>query len=60
MTYRIGEVARMLEVSTASLRSWERHMFIPRPHRSPTDRRLYCNEDIQAIRDYLTERKMRT
>jgi DNA-binding transcriptional MerR regulator len=53
MTYSIGEVAKMLNVSTQSLRSWERQGFIPECPRSPTNRRQYSDEGIKAIKDYL-------
>ena len=57
MTYSIGEVAKMLNVSTQSLRSWERQGFIPECPRSPTNRRQYSDEGIKAIKDYWNEVK---
>tara|TARA_Y100000310_G_scaffold298129_1_gene331763 strand:+ start:152 stop:454 length:303 start_codon:yes stop_codon:yes gene_type:complete len=56
MTYSIGEVAKMLEVSPVSLRNWERQGLIPKPHRSLTNRRRYGAEDIEAIKNRLTTR----
>lgn len=56
MTYRIGEVARMMEVSVQSLRRWEEQGFILSIHRSPTNRRIYTETDITAIKEYLSTR----
>jgi len=56
MSYSIGEVAKMLEVSPQSLRNWEVQGFIPKPHRSLTNRRRYGDEDIRAIRNYVNSR----
>ena len=53
MAYTIGEVAKILEVSTQSLRSWEKQGLIPKTHRSPTLRRLYRDIDIEAIKLFL-------
>jgi len=56
MIYSIGEVAKMIEVCPNSLRLWEEKGFIPQPHRRPTGRREYTNEDIKAIKEYLNTR----
>lgn len=56
MTYSIGEVAKMVEVCPNSLRHWEKKGFIPKPHRRPTNRREYTDEDIRAIKEYLNKR----
>lgn len=56
MTYSIGEVAKMLRVSTESLRSWERQGFIPRALRRPTDHREYTEADIEAIKEFLNQK----
>ena len=56
MTYSIGQVARMLELSTQSIRNWERQELIPKPSRSLTNRRKYTEDDIEAIREYLEEK----
>ena len=58
MTYSIGEVAKMLEVSSASLRSWEKEGLIPKPYRRPTNRRRYTQEDIKAIREFLNQKNL--
>ncbi len=56
MAYSIGEVARMIEVCPNSLRRWEKQGFIPKPHRRPTGRRQYTDEDVTAIKEYLNKR----
>ena len=56
MAYSIGRAAEMLEVSPQSLRKWERQGLIPKPHRRPTDRREYTDEDIKAIIEFLKKR----
>ena len=56
MVYSIGEVAKMFNVSTESLRSWERQGLITRPHRRPTNRREYTDKDIKAIKQFLIKR----
>ena len=57
MVYSTGEVAKMLGISTASLRNWERHGLIPKPCRRPTNRRQYTEEDINSIKEFLKRRK---
>ncbi len=56
MTYSIGTAAKILEVSSQSLRKWEKQGLIPKPHRRPTDRREYTDDDIKAIKEYLNKR----
>ncbi len=56
MNYWIGEVAKLLGVSTRSLRRWEETGIIPKPHRTPLGRREYTDEDIKAIKEYLNSR----
>lgn len=56
MTYSISEVAKMLRVSSQSLRTWEKKGFIPKPDRRPTGRREFTDEDIKAIKEYLKKR----
>jgi DNA-binding transcriptional MerR regulator len=56
MNYSIGEVARQLEICPQTLRNWEKKGFIPKPHRSPIDRRLYSSENIKQIQDYIQRR----
>lgn len=56
MAYSISMVAKILEVSPQSLRKWEKQGLIPKPHRRPTGRREYTDEDIKAIKEYLNKR----
>ena len=56
MTYSIGMAAKILEVSSQSLRKWEKQGLIPAPHRRPTSRREFSEQDLQAIKEYLNKR----
>jgi len=56
MAYSIGEVAKILEVSPQSIRLWEKMGFIPSPRRTLTNRRLYTDEDVSAIKRFLKRR----
>lgn len=56
MAYSISRVAEMLEVSSQSLRKWEKQGLITKPRRRPTGRRAYTDEDIKAIEEYLNKR----
>ena len=56
MVYSIGEVAKMLKVSTESLRSWEKQGLIPKPNRRPTNQREYTEQGIKAIREFLKDK----
>jgi DNA-binding transcriptional MerR regulator len=56
MTYRIGEVARMMRISTQSLRLWEKSETFPRVKRNLLARRSYTDEDIQAIKDFISKK----
>ena len=58
MTYSIGEVAKMLNVSTQSLYKWEQQGFIPKPRRTPTNHRRYSSEDIKAIKEFLSQKNL--
>jgi len=53
----IGQVAWILNVSVSSLRRWEREGILNKPSRTPTDRRDYSNEDIEAIRQFLEKKR---
>lgn len=57
MVYRTGGVAKLLKVSTEILRIWEKKGFIPKPDRTPTNQREYTDDDIKAIRNFLSKRK---
>ncbi len=46
--YTIGVMARLVGVSTQTLRSWEREALI-RPHRTDTNNRLYTDNDFQQL-----------
>lgn len=48
--YNIRAVERLTAVPAPTLRSWERRYGFPRPARSATDRRLYSDADVRAIR----------
>jgi DNA-binding transcriptional MerR regulator/quercetin dioxygenase-like cupin family protein len=48
-TYRIGEVARMVETSPSALRSWERQGLV-RPRRTRSGYRLYTEFDLAVLR----------
>ena len=54
--YKIGEVARMLQVSIESLRRWEQKGLIPKARRRLTGLRIYSSEDIEAIKKHLQQR----
>ena len=56
MLYSIKEASKILEVSTVSLRHWERQGFIPKPYRTPTNLRRYSEDDIRAIMGFLKAR----
>jgi len=58
MAYSIGEVAKMVRVSTVSLRSWEKQRLIPKPNRRPTNQREYTEQDILAIRNFLSQKNI--
>ena len=57
MSYSIGEIAKMLRISRESLRNWEAQGLIPKPNRRPTDIRSYSDEDIEAIKEMLSQKK---
>lgn len=56
MEYSIGETAKLLKVSTQSLRSWEKQNLIPKPSRRPTGMRMYTDTTIEAIKQFLDKR----
>lgn len=60
--YTIGDVAKLVDVCSKTIREWEQRGYIPRPKkRHPrTKARLYCREEIEALiifRDGETEQK---
>jgi DNA-binding transcriptional MerR regulator len=52
---RINAAAEMLGVSTSTLRSWERRLGYPNPHRTPGNHRLYAIGEVEALREALRE-----
>jgi DNA-binding transcriptional MerR regulator len=52
---RTTAAASILGVSTNTLRSWERRYGFPRPRRSSGGHRQYALDEIQALRQTLTE-----
>jgi DNA-binding transcriptional MerR regulator len=54
------EVAALFNLPVHAIYNWLRHNKIPEPDRDPVNGyRLWTQEHIQAIRDYLTDRKLR-
>jgi DNA-binding transcriptional MerR regulator len=49
-TYRIGDVARYVGVSTHALRAWERRYGTVEPHRTPGGSRLYDAAQIERLK----------
>jgi predicted transcriptional regulator len=56
MGYSIGEVARMLEISTQSLRIWEKDSGFPNISRNLLSRRRYTDSNIEAIRNFAVQK----
>lgn len=56
MSYKIGEVAKVLEVAPVTIRKWEQEGLIPRARRTLTGQRVYSEEDICAMKKWLEER----
>ncbi len=52
---RINAAAGMLGVSTSTLRSWERRLGYPTPHRTPGNHRLYQLDEVEALREALRD-----
>ena len=48
MRFTIGEVARLLQVKTHTLRYWEREFKAFHPHKARTGRRVYFKKDVQT------------
>lgn len=47
--YKIGEVARLAELSTSVLRFWESEFDSLRPQKSRTGQRLYSKNDLALV-----------
>jgi DNA-binding transcriptional MerR regulator len=48
--YSIGAVARMLDIPTATLRTWEERYGVPKPERSAGGQRLYSRDQLGQLR----------
>jgi DNA-binding transcriptional MerR regulator len=48
--YRIGEVSKMFNVNTSTIRFWETEFSVIKPHRNKKGTRLYTQSDIDHIR----------
>lgn len=58
LRHTIGETARLLGVSTATLRLWEQVGFV-QPQRTKSGHRLYCDDDIARLHKIKFLRKER-
>lgn len=59
--YTIGEVAKMLEVETSTVRFWENEFSIIKPRRNAKGNRLFTQTDLQnlkQIRHLLRDQRM--
>jgi DNA-binding transcriptional MerR regulator len=54
-TLRTGEAAALLNVSPATLRTWEHRYGYPKPQRSTGRHRLYTHGEVAALRDALQQ-----
>jgi DNA-binding transcriptional MerR regulator len=52
----IGEVAERTGLSEPVLRTWETRFGYPSPRRSPSGRRRYSEQDVDALRRVVRER----
>lgn len=48
--YHVNTVARLVGLSPATLRAWERRYGLPRPHRGQQGYRLYSEHDVRLVR----------
>ena len=55
---KIGDVARLVGVSSSVIRSWE-SLGLTRPHRSISKYRLYTPEDVKLLKRARFLRKVR-
>ena len=52
--FSIGEAAESLGASASTLRRWEREGRLPfTPHRSPTGRRMFTQDNLRELRELL-------
>jgi DNA-binding transcriptional MerR regulator len=54
-TLKTSEAAALLNVSPATLRTWERRFGYPKPQRSAGHQRLYTHGELTALRDALQQ-----
>jgi len=55
-----NEVAKLFDLPIHTIYNWLRYKKIPEPDRNPANGyRLWSSDQIQAIRDYLTDEKLR-
>lgn len=47
--YRIGEVARMFNVSTSLIRFWEKEFDVLKPHKNKKGNRLFTARDVKNL-----------
>ncbi|MBO0686837.1 MAG: MerR family transcriptional regulator, partial [Candidatus Dormibacteraeota bacterium] len=58
LTFSIGEVAAMLDISRHTLRAWERRHQMVEPVRTPSGQRRYTGEDVEILRQAKHERRV--
>lgn len=58
-TYSTVEVCNLFGISRSTLFRWEREAWFPRVERDETGQRLYTNDHLRAIADYLRRRYKR-
>lgn len=60
--YTIGEVAKMLDLETSTVRFWEKEFDIIKPHRNAKGNRMFTKEDVKNIHaiKYLVHEKRLT
>ena len=58
-TYRISQVAEELGVCTMTLRIWERKGLIPKASRHPNGKRFYNQKELEDIRNWWLQNKMK-
>src|SRR5437879_7430763 len=53
--FTIGEVAAMIGFSPHTLRAWERRHNILKPERTPSGQRRYSAEDVEFLREVISD-----
>ena len=55
-----NEVAKLFNLPLHTIYNWLRYKKIPEPDRNPGNGyRLWSSDQIQAVRDYMTEKELR-